>query len=31
MCLLFTPVGLALLAIALVLGLWGVVATFVRR
>ena len=31
MFLLFAPVGLALLAIALVLGFWGVVATFLQR
>ena len=29
--LLFTPVGLVLLAVALVLGIWGVVATLLTR
>jgi hypothetical protein len=31
MLLLFTPVGLALLAFALVMGVWGIVAVLVRR
>ena len=31
MLLLFTPVGLALLAFALVMGVWGIVAVVVRR
>src|SRR5262245_28031958 len=31
MCLLFTPVGLALLAISLVLGVWGVAAILLGR
>jgi len=31
MCLLFAPVGLALLAFALVLGAWGIIAVVVRR
>jgi hypothetical protein len=31
MCLLFTPVGLILLAFAVVLGLWGIIAVVVRR
>jgi 4-hydroxybenzoate polyprenyltransferase len=30
MFLLFAPVGMVLIAIALVMGLWGIVATFVR-
>lgn len=29
--LLFTPVGLVLLAVALVMGVWGVLATLLRR
>jgi hypothetical protein len=29
--LLFTPVGLVLFALALVLGVWGLVATLIRR
>jgi hypothetical protein len=29
--LLFAPVGLTLLAVALVMGLWGVISTLVRR
>lgn len=29
--LLFTPVGLVLFAVALVLGVWGLVATLIRR
>jgi hypothetical protein len=31
MLLLFTPVGLALLAFALVMGVWGIVTVVVRR
>ena len=31
MCLLFPPVGLALLAVAILLGGWGIVVTLVRR
>jgi hypothetical protein len=29
--LLFTPVGIVLLAMAVVMGVWGVLATFLRR
>ena len=29
--LLFTPVGLVLLAVAIVMGIWGVLATLLRR
>jgi len=29
--LLFTPVGLVLLAVAMVMGIWGVLATLLRR
>ena len=31
MCLLFPPVGLALVAVALIMSLWGVVVVLVRR
>jgi hypothetical protein len=29
--LLFTPVGVVLFAVALVMGIWGLVATLIRR